>query len=146
MFSKRNIQIALFAGLALVVFYAYEQKIIFSEKKNDKVIINGHAFSVEIADSDQERKSGLGQKKNLCSDCGMLFEFPSSGRYNFWMKDMRFPLDIIWISNNKIVWLEKNVPAEYDQTLSPQVEAQQVLEINAGKVDEFRISLGDIVF
>ena len=64
-------------------------------------------------------------------------------QYSFWMKDMRFPLDIIWIKNGEVVHVEKNVLENFSGILSPQVDADSVLEINAGNVDKLDIKIGD---
>ena len=56
---------------------------------------------------------------------------------------MRFPLDIIWILDGKIVHIEKNVSEKFSGTLSPQVDADSVLEINAGIVDKIGIKISD---
>ena len=62
------------------------------------------------------------------------------------MKDMRFPLDIIWIKNGEVVYVEKNVSEKFSGTLSPQAEADSVLEINAGNADKLSIKVGNKFF
>ena len=82
-------------------------------------------------------------------DEAMLFIFDAPGRYGFWMKDMNFPLDIIWINQNGIVVdIERNVtPETYNQkkTYINQSEASYVLEINAGMAAKFGLYLGSKV-
>ncbi|MEI7621190.1 MAG: DUF192 domain-containing protein, partial [Candidatus Moraniibacteriota bacterium] len=84
--------------------------------------------------------------QNLCVDCGMLFVFDNPDKYAFWMKDMQFALDILWLKDGKVVFLEKNILPTFKGTLTPTEDADQVLEINAGKVDELGIEVGDAVW
>lgn len=125
--------------LVLLVFVLGNK---FSQKK---IYIKEKEFKVEIADSIAKRSRGLGGKEFLCQDCGMLFIFPKKDQYGFWMKDMKFPLDIIWLSNDEIVHMEKNILPDDQRILKPSIEADKVLEINAGKSDELQLDIGDKV-
>ena len=60
--------------------------------------IGEETFIVEIADNDEERVRGLSLREPIEANRGMLFIFDVSGNYSFWMKDMLFALDIIWIN------------------------------------------------
>ncbi len=109
-------------------------------------------ISVEIADDEKERKKGLGEKESLGQKEGMLFIFPeASSNIVFWMKDMKFPIDIIWINGNKIIKIDKNVqpePGVSENNLKryyPENPANFVLEVNAGFTDRNSISPGDEV-
>lgn len=70
------------------------------KKKVPTVTINGKKFSVEIADDETKRGLGLGRRESLCKECGMLFLFPEAGNHSFWMKEMKFSIDIIWIADS----------------------------------------------
>jgi uncharacterized membrane protein (UPF0127 family) len=81
---------------------------------------------------------------------GMLFVFSTSQVRTFWMKDMNFPLDFIWINQNQVVKIDENVPAPINKLDPPQVilsdkPVNQVLEVNAGFVSKNHISIGDKV-
>jgi hypothetical protein len=78
----------------------------------------------------------------------MLFEFPASGYYPFWMKDMRFPIDIIWISaNKKVVKVQKDLqPSSYPRTFSSAEPAQYILELKAGEAAQLGLANGTIVY
>lgn len=108
-------------------------------------VINGHEFKVDLAETPKERQKGLGGRDQLCSDCGMLFIFGKKGNYNFWMKDMRFNLDIIWISGDKIVYIARNRSYHDLSLINPGTEADKVLEINAGLSDKYGFKEGDEV-
>lgn len=117
-----------------------------------KLQINDYQFKVEISDTDQRRKKGLGGRESLASDEGMLFVFEKSDRYPFWMKGLKFPLDFIWIRSNQIAGFMLNVypPAQgqKDESIpifSSPVEVDKVLEINAGTVERLKFNIGDSI-
>lgn len=104
-------------------------------------------FSVEIANTDEERRIGLSQTQSLDEDEGMLFIFNGPSLPRFWMKDMDFPLDIIWVNENlEIVEIDENLVPCMDvqcPTYSPSQRVKYVLEINSGLSEKYRISKGD---
>ena len=80
----------------------------------------------------------------------MLFDFKQSTQPSFWMKDMNFSLDLIWISQNKIAGVTENVPAPSNKNqklplYSPPSPIDQVLEVNAGWAKKNNIAVGDEV-
>lgn len=109
--------------------------------------INEQKIRVEVVDTDETRNKGLGGRRSLADDAGMLFVFDKSDHYIFWMKDMLIPIDIIYIENNKIVELVKNMlpppagvsPAVYQ----PFNKADMVLEVNAGLAEKYGWDVGD---
>ena len=117
----------------------------FHGNKIEKITINNKTFYAEVVSSPDKMQKGLGERKSLCQSCAMIFEFPQTGRYPFWMKDMHFPLDIIWISGGKVVYLEKNVSENFSGVITPPNDANQVLEINAGNIEKLGIKIGDKV-
>jgi uncharacterized membrane protein (UPF0127 family) len=134
--SKRiiNIVIILFL-ISLSIF-------IFMNFKNNKVFSNGNLIRkikiekseiyVEVVLLPEKMAKGLGEREFLCENCGMLFEFKDVARRSFWMKGMRFPLDIVWILNKRIVYIEKNISNDSMATIYPKENADSVLEVNAG--------------
>ncbi|MFA6047596.1 MAG: DUF192 domain-containing protein [Parcubacteria group bacterium] len=117
----------------------------FFQKNQKSAEINGHKFKLELAISREEKERGLSGRDGLCQECGMLFIFPQKGIDNFWMKDMQFDLDIIWISDGRIVYLAKNIAYDNKITIKPGKPADQVLEINAGLSDRYGLKEGDKV-
>lgn len=115
------------------------------------VTVRGHAFRVELAKSVLEKTRGLSFRDSLGEDAGMYFEFGSSTTQGFWMKDMKFPIDIIWIRDGTVVGsvdsapppakgLLTNLPIYY----SPE-PVTHVLEVAAGTVRKYGIEKGDAV-
>lgn len=107
------------------------------------LFIGAKIWTVEIADTEDTRSTGLSDRDSICKACGMLFRFDSPGEYAFWMKDMRFPLDFAWIREGKIISLEKDIPAGSSDIFTPTGPADSVLEVNAG--DLSGVSVGDTV-
>ncbi|MCR4325886.1 MAG: DUF192 domain-containing protein [Patescibacteria group bacterium] len=121
-----------------------------SEKGNvlgDTVQLKGQTIRVAIVDTPDLRAKGLGGRESLARDEGMLFVFPESGIYGFWMKDMRFAIDILWLSRDgDIVYMVQNVsPDTYPQDFTPDKEAVYVLELPSGWVSEYNVRIGDHV-
>jgi len=119
-----------------------------SPENSSRVEINNTTIYLEIADTNEKRSLGLGGRDSLLQDYGMLFVFPKKDLYVFWMKGMRFPLDMIWISDNKIVDITKSAPVVKSGELpryTSKAPANYVLEVNAGFTDEHNIKIGDTI-
>ena len=131
--------------LLIAVFFFISQ----TEKEIKSVCINEKCFSVEIADENYEKVLGLSNRDSLNENQAMLFIFKEETIPNFWMKDMKFPIDIIWIDENlEISEISKNLkPCEEDfcPTFKPKEKIKYVLEINAGLSEEFNFEVGDEV-
>jgi hypothetical protein len=115
--------------------------------RHDVTLLMPHgALEVEVVDTKASRVLGLSGRPSMRDDEGMLFVFDEPGRYGFWMKDMLFPLDMVWINQNGVVvWIERNVtPESYKEkkTYINQSEASYVLEINAGQAEKFGLYMG----
>lgn len=109
------------------------------------VSINQSTFKVALAQTPEEQERGLGNVSSMPADAGMLFIFPTSDKYGFWMKDTLIPLDMIWLDEEKrIVYIEKEVqPESYPNIYTPDTPALYVLELNAGLVEKNNLKLGD---
>ncbi|MBI2065143.1 MAG: DUF192 domain-containing protein [Candidatus Yanofskybacteria bacterium] len=115
-------------------------------KQNQSILsINGTNIKVEIADEPNEQSQGLSGRESLANDSGMLFVFPQPIITGFWMKDMKFSLDLIWIDERgKIIEITKNIsPVTYPETFLPPSPIKYVLEVNAGWSDKNNIKIGD---
>jgi uncharacterized protein len=110
------------------------------------MLIDGRNIAVDIARSPLQQAQGLSGRAKLSDDEGMLFDLTQSNnkRPGFWMKDMDFGLDIIWIRNGKIIGIAKDVPAPINEAAElaqyhPPSEVDYVLEVNAGWSDRYGI-------
>jgi uncharacterized membrane protein (UPF0127 family) len=110
--------------------------------------INEHIINIEIAESDEARARGLSGRTTLESGHGLLFVFPTPGMYGFWMKDMNFPIDIIWISDDwRILGIEKSVsPESYPTAFYPKSPITYALELPAGEAEKLGIDTDSIVY
>lgn len=105
-------------------------------------------ISIELAQSDNEKHQGLSDRKSLCQNCGMLFVWPDYDVRDFVMRNMNFPLDIIFIADQKIVKIENNLLPEGEtpeNIYSSEVPVNYVLEVNGGLTDRYGITVGDEV-
>ena len=111
------------------------------------VQLNGRIIHVLVAETPAARSIGLGGRMGLAPDEGMLFVFPADGVYAFWMKDMKFSIDILWLSaDGTIVSVVQHVsPDTFPATFRPDTPARYVLELPAGYVKAHTVSIGDIV-
>ena len=112
------------------------------------VLVDNVRVTVEIANTYESRASGLMFRDPLPENHGMLFVFDNQGNYPFWMMNMKFNLDIIWMdSKGEVVYVAKNVPpcGVPCSTVDPQINAKYVLEVNAGFVDKHQIDNGSII-
>lgn len=103
-----------------------------------------------VAASSEDQKKGLGKRESLPLNEGIIFVFDQLGSYSFWMKDMKFAIDIIWLDENKkVVDIATNAPAQPDKSdrdltlYKPKSDAKYVLEVNAGLSSLNNIQVGD---
>lgn len=106
---------------------------------------NGASFSIELAQTPEERAQGLMNREHLDSDAGMLFVFDDEQPRTFWMKNTLIPLDMIFLdSDKKVVEIKSDVlPCESDLcTMYSSLPAKYVLELNAGIAKSRGITVG----
>jgi uncharacterized membrane protein (UPF0127 family) len=113
------------------------------------VTIGSATVSAELATTMGEQACGLSGREGLSENDGMLFPFSSGSTQSFWMKDMQFPIDIIWISDNTVVGFVENADPQIGASLwklkiynSPP-KVNTVLEVPAGFVQRKNIHVGD---
>ncbi|OGH42574.1 MAG: hypothetical protein A3H79_03395 [Candidatus Levybacteria bacterium RIFCSPLOWO2_02_FULL_36_8b] len=132
-----------------IIFQSYRKNGI-SFLKSPKATINNHYFNLTVVKTLKETQVGLSEKKSLDQNSGMFFVFEGPAFYSFWMKNMKFPIDIIFIKGDKIVTIYENVnpPKTINESLStykPEEPADKVLEINAGLSKKYNIKKGNTV-
>jgi len=116
------------------------------------VTIKNILVRAEVAKTPEQKELGLSFRNSLNKNSGMLFIFNPYQKPFFWMKDMNFPLDIIWIKDDKIIDISRNLPTPKPGTqinqltkYSPSDLVNYVLEVNAGFTDQNKIKTGDTV-
>lgn len=146
----------LLIGLALVKYFpsagfvALFPNSPLNIKTEGTATVKNHTFKLLLAKTPQEQRQGLSDKDSLPEDTGMLFMFQTPDYYQFWMRHMKFPLDIIYINNDKIVTIFNNVKnpvygTENPPILRPDAPADKVLEINAGLAKKYGMTVGDTI-
>lgn len=147
--DKRMIYISVFVISFTVIlvgiyFFIFKTGPALAKKE---ISLGQNNFTAEIADTFRARAQGLSGHQALGEKEGMLFLFPIKANYSFWMKGMNFPLDIIWITDNKVIGFSENVPtptSTFDLPLFyPPSNVNSALELNAGSVKRFGINIGD---
>lgn len=136
--THRIILTAVSLGLVIIIFY------VFGHSRQPAQVCtanpaNGGAnvcVNVEIVSGKKDTQRGLQGRKGLGHNRGMLFVFDHDDRYRFWMKGMKFPIDIIWLDRQeRIVAIGENVPpcpADPCPVYRPPANARYVLEVSAG--------------
>lgn len=113
----------------------------------DMLRINGHTYGLTVARTVAAQEKGLGGRSSMSTNQGMLFAFNGQAVRCFWMKDMHFPLDMIWLNSQKqtVYVLQDVAPTTYPDSFCPPELAKYVIELNAGQVRKAGIKLGQTV-
>ena len=139
----------LVAGIAFALLHTYASEV---DAESTAIVMTPdgvHHFRVAVADTDQERATGLMWVKKMEDESGMLFVFEEERIQTFWMKNTKIPLDMIFIdSQGTIVSIQKNAqPCTSDpcQSYPSTSPVRYILEINGGLADEKNINVKDQV-
>lgn len=152
--NKKNIDFFLNYQKIKIIFFTLLIFILFncilcsSANKYCKIFLpNGVSLTAELAVTDEEKELGLMFRDSINWDQAMLFIFEEETIPAFWMKDVRFSIDIIWLNKEKrIVYINKDVsPCKEEPcpTYSPDSFASYVLELKAGSSDKYNLKLYD---
>lgn len=132
----------------LQVQRVFASRNVVSQQKTHTLHFGKIELQLEVARTDPERQKGLGGRSKLETNRGMLFLFPEANIYDFWMKDTHFPLDILWLSQGKVVdmtTLPAEVAGKAPAQYSPKATADQVLEVSAGLSKAQGIGIGSVL-
>ncbi|MFA7216903.1 MAG: DUF192 domain-containing protein [Candidatus Paceibacterota bacterium] len=145
-----------FAVCVLIFGYSYSRALLSKPKpvkdvefSQGQIFVGENVLNVAVADTFLSRERGLSGRESLGLDEGTFFVFQKPYRYGFWMKDMLFPLDIIWMDSDLVVnHIEKEVsPDTFPKNFYPESDSLYVLEISSGNADRLGIKIGDkIIF
>jgi uncharacterized membrane protein (UPF0127 family) len=153
---KKMMMAAMFVFGVLILFGGvYFWHLAFSRAQNPQLVtaqvtVGGATFAAELATTTVEQTRGLSFRSSLAEGSGMLFTF-RPGIQNFWMKDMNFPIDMIWIAGNKVAGFVQNAQPKpgvplWELTVYTSPDGvDKVLEVNAGTVAKDNIVVGDPV-
>lgn len=144
--NVKNVVVLICAALFIVFLIYLKKREYFLPKV--LVQIGDQKVMVEIADSPFARARGLSRHAPLQENQGMVFIFSKPDRHQFWMKDMKFPVDIVWLNEGRVVDIAPVVPVSVTKDLPvymPRLPASSALELRAGFVDRHRVKIGDTV-
>ena len=145
---RKTIFFSINVSLFIIQFFAFNQSFAEEIVYSHAIVTtsSGKEIPVEVADTLKKRSLGLGKRTSLKKGWGMLFVFEKRKHHRFWMKDMRFPLDIIWLDNHRIVHIIHNAkPAnstDNPEVITSPLPANFVLEIAAGRSVKLRLKTG----
>lgn len=130
--------------LTALILSVWQQRAKFIDLK-----IGSNYYHLEIADTQAKREKGLSGRDSLGENEGMIFLLPYPARYSFWMKDMKFPLDFVWLLDDKIVDLTPTARPEEGLAVFtdyvPRLPANRVIELNSGTISKESLKIGDVI-
>lgn len=142
---RRQQKIVVVLLLCLVVLAAVFW--VSQDSRKHTLSAGGRNYTLELAATPEQQEKGLSGRNSIAATRGMLFTFQSESRQCFWMKGMKFPLDIIWTNaSRKVVHIERDIsPGTYPKTFCPADPAVFVIELNAGEAANAGIHKGQIL-
>lgn len=125
----------------------YNRSFYSSTSSKSNINIHNNFYNLFLARSLEERAKGLSGRVGLKENEGMFFVFPKEGLHGFWMKDMLFPIDILWLNKErKVVYIVENVkPNSYPKIYYPDKPALFVVELPIYTVSKTKVKVGDII-
>lgn len=143
--TKTKIIVTAIALAVLMILANYVSSEVFSIHGNliKKIHIRDVLVKAEMVKTDAKKEKGLSGRDGLAEGRGMLFEMSGGSVQTFWMKGMRFPIDIIWIKNERVIGCEKNISPSDTRVFAPPSDAGYVLEVQAGFCDEHKVEVND---
>lgn len=119
----------------------------FLRKTGATLKIGGAVFTAKIAKTDKDRAKGLGGTMYLAPDQAMLFIFPRADYWGIWMRDMHYPIDVLWLNEeHKIIHIEQMMqPGSYPSVFRPDTQAMYVVELPAASVRDHKIKVGQLI-
>jgi uncharacterized membrane protein (UPF0127 family) len=135
----------LFVGISVwVVMSAYSGPNKETQNQSAYLVGDPYCLQLDVARSPEKKRRGLSDRSTLAANEGMLFLYATSGQYGFWMKDMDFSIDIIWLDKeNRVVTIKSRAkPSSYPQTFYPDQSAKKVVETPAGFAENENIKIG----
>lgn len=147
--SKHRWLVRAFIVLAAIVGIA----VFYWKVNSDSQVISlhRHEYHVQIASTESEREQGLSGTQPLSADQAMLFIFPDAATWGIWMKDMNYPIDVVWLNDAKqVVYMVKDFQPSTYSSADPSIKtrrsstpARYVIELPSGTIEKTGIVLGD---
>ncbi len=145
---KKKISLIIFILIILLIIIILLLPRKIKGNPSGLIKINNKIIVAELVSEPRLQYQGLSNRESLCADCGMLFVFRDKRERDFVMRNMNFPLDILFITDNKIINIAENLTPEGNQPSNIYQSAQavdQVLELNGGYCQKNGIKAGDLI-
>lgn len=143
--SKLFFAVITLAGLIILANYITSEVISIQGNIIRHIYIRDILVKAEVVKTDTRIEKGLAGRENLLRGRGMLFQMPDNDIQHFWMKGMKFPIDIIWIENGRVIGCEKNIQPTDERIFSSPSDAGYVLEVPEGFCEENKVKVNDEV-
>jgi uncharacterized membrane protein (UPF0127 family) len=110
------------------------------------MLYHSQSLNLYVADTEKKREQGLSGVQKLNDHEGMIFIFSKPDYYAFWMKDMNFSLDFIYLHKDTIVDLKSDIsPLSYPETIQPIKPSDKIIEVNSGTIKKIQAKIGDVI-
>lgn len=149
-FMKRLLLPLIIVGLLGFIFFFIFSIVsgprLFKDYERRSVKLGKAHYKLYVADSEPKRMRGLSEVEKMPTDQGMVFIFEEPDTYGFWMKDMNFPLDMIFLRDQQVVDVKENIlPSTFPQIFYPIAAADAVIELHIGQIQKSGIHIGDSI-
>ncbi|OUL23221.1 DUF192 domain-containing protein [Nostoc sp. 106C] len=114
----------------------------------EAIVPNGTKVQLEVAQTPKQQEIGLMYRTSLPDNQGMLFKFPSAQPVRFWMKNTLIPLDIVFMQNGVVKYIQTSTPPctkEPCPTYGPSTLIDTVIELRSGRATELKLKVGDSI-
>ncbi len=143
----RNLLITLILTCLLGFSFAQPTSI-YNAGKFINAQIKDTQVNLEVVEQERDWYNGLSNRTNLCPNCGMLFNFFKSSDQTFVMREMNFPLDIVWLNHGLVTGISADLPAEHVEPYTPYPSpsaVDEVIELPSGFAAQHGIHVGDTI-
>ena len=139
---KKSISLGIILLIIIVGYFIFTKPAHIDEA--DFLLIGDTTIRIELAKTTEEKARGLSGREGIGEEDGLLFVYDTDDFYYFWMKDMKFPIDIIWLDKDwRVVYIADNVlPETYPNTFVSKEPARYVLEVASGFSARHGVSVG----
>lgn len=136
----------LIGGVVVVVVAAAIAFMVTHFQPRSEVRVGSGIFNLQLATDEPARVQGLSGVDHLNPNGGLLMVFDTDSTWEIWMKDMKIPLDILWLnSDKKVIYVVKNASPQLstNKVFKPTDKARYVIELNAGAIEQNNIKIGE---
>jgi uncharacterized membrane protein (UPF0127 family) len=131
--------------LTILLNYIFSEFYSTSGNRIRRIYVKNNLVKAEVVESPEKREKGLSEREGLAEGRGMLFVMSGTNFPRFWMKGMRFSIDIIWIDNGRVIGFEKNISPKDSRVFTSPAAAGYVLEVPAGFCDKYNIEINNAI-